>query len=234
MSAGKRQILLFAIAGGLFAALMLTGVAGNVAHGNYNAIPLVCLALGTAAVLIWYNQRRTRLMFRDPSPNRLIAHYHTTVRRIPHANAAAAYLSALAAAVYGQFDRARKELVSVDWDKTSAMYQAHRLHVLAVIALLEKDDKPEALRLAAQAAATEKTEGSGGMPILHGAILVAAGEADPESIAQTQKASNRAAGVMPALCAWALAQYFERSGQLAEAAAYRDRVRAAVPHFTGI
>lgn len=234
MSAGKRQILLFAIAGGLFAALMLTGVAGNVAHGNYAAIPLVFLALATAAFLIWYNQRRTRIMFRDPSPNRLIAHYHATVRRIPHANAAAAYLSALAAAVYGQFDRAREELASVDWGKTSAMYQGHRLHVLAVIALLEEHDQPEAVRLTTKASALERAEGSGGMPILHGAILVAAGEADADTIAQTQRASTRAAGVMPALCAWALAQHFDRSGQPAEAAACRERVRAAVPHFTGL
>jgi hypothetical protein len=114
------------------------------------------------------------------------------------------------------------------------MYQGHRLHVLAVIALLEKGDKSEAFRLATDAAALEKADASGGMPILHGAILVAVGEADATTIAQTERASTRTAGVMPALCAWALAQHFERSGQPTEAATYRERVRAAVPHFTAI
>jgi hypothetical protein len=72
------------------------------------------------------------------------------------------------------------------------------------------------------------------MPILHGAILVAVGDADASTIAQTEQASGRASGVMPALCAWALAQHFDRSGDPARAAACRKRVQAAVPHFTGI
>ena len=95
--------------------------------------------------------------------------------KIAHADAAAAHLSALAATIYGQFDRAREELAAVDWDKTPAMYRGHRLHVLALIALLEKQDAAEALRLAAEARALEQTDPAGSLPILHDAILVAAG-----------------------------------------------------------
>jgi hypothetical protein len=244
MSSGKKQIALFAIAAGLFTALMIAGVAGNVVHGNYKAVPLVFSALALAVFAIWFgiwfNQRRTRLMFRDPAPDRLIAHYHATVRRIQNADAAAAYLSALAAAVYGQFDRAREELDAVDWEKAPAMYRGHRLHVLALIALLEKRDKADALRLAARAAALEgagaeaETGSAAGMPILHDAILVAAGEGGAGAISRTQRAAGRIAGVMPALCAWALSLHFERSGQSAEAARYRNRALEAVPHFVGL
>ena len=242
MSSGKKQFVLFAIAASLFSALMITGVAGNVAHGNYSAIPIVGFALALAAFVIWFsiwfNRRRIRFMFQDPTPDRLIAHYHATVlhagpRRIPHADAAAAYLSALAATVYGQFDRAREELGTIDWEKTPAMYRGHRAHVLALIALLEGQDQADALRLAAEAQALEKTDPAGGMPILHSAILVAAGEAGEDDVERTRRAASGNAGAMPAICAWALSLHFERSGQGVEAARYRDQLGEAAPHFVG-
>ena len=58
-------------------------------------------------------------MLRDKTPDRIINHYHQGVRRIPEAKAAAAYLSALAAAFFGQYDRARQELDAVDWTTTT-------------------------------------------------------------------------------------------------------------------
>ena len=246
MASGKKQLVLFAVAAGLFIALMIAGVAGNVVHGNYKAVPLVfsALALSVFAIWlsIWFNHHRARLMFRDPSPNRLIAHYHATVRRIQYADAAAAYLSALAAAVYGQFDRARQELAAVDWEKAPAMYRGNRLHVLALVAVLEKQDKREALRLAAQAVALNdadagidaKSGPAGGVPILHDVILVATGEGGADAMDRTRRAAGRTAGVMPPLCAWALSLYCERSGQSAEAARYRNQVLGAIPHFVGL
>src|ERR1700691_2529378 len=105
-------------------------------------------------------------MFRNPTPDRLIENYHATLlnaraRKIPHADAAAAHLSALAATVYGQYDRAREELAAVDWDQAPAMYRGHRLHMLALIALLEKRDAAAALQLAAEAQALERTDPAG-------------------------------------------------------------------------
>ncbi len=132
MASGKKQLILIAVAAVLFTALMVTGVAGNVAHGSYLAIPVILsvLVLAFAGIWLgfWINQQRIRLMFRDKTPDRVIANYHATLLRarsrgIAHADAAAAHLSALAATIYGQFDRAREELDAVDWDKAPAMYQ---------------------------------------------------------------------------------------------------------------
>jgi hypothetical protein len=240
MSHNKKQLILIATAIGLFTSLMLTGVAGNVSKGNYTAIPVILLALLLAVGVIWFglwlNQKRIRLMFRDKTPDRLIANYHATLlharaRRIANADAAAAHLSALAATIYGQFDRAREELAAVDWDKAPAMYQGHRLHVLALIALLEKQDKAGALRLAAEAQALEQTEPAGSLPILHDAILIAAGEGGEELVTRTKLAADRKAGALPAICAWALWLHYYRAGQTTEANQYRERLRAAAPHF---
>ena len=228
---------------------MLAGVAGNVVRGNFMAIPLVlsALVLGVAVIWlgIWLNQRRIQIMFRQPTPERLIENYratllHARARKIPNAEAVASYLSALAATIYGQFDRAREELALVDWAKVPPMYQGHRLHLLALIALLEKRDTSGARQLAAEARELEKTDAAGGLPVLDGAILVAIGENDNDdndgnaALQRTRRAANRGVGAMPALCAWALSLHFERSEQPAEAARYRERAREAAPHFIGL
>jgi hypothetical protein len=243
MSSSKKQLILFSIAGGLFTALILTGIVGNVVRGNYMAIPVVggvlLLAVGVIWLGIWLNQRRIQIMFRSPTPDKLIANYHATLlqaraRKIPHADAAAAHLSALAATVYGQFDLARQELAAVDWDDAPAMYRGHRLHMLALIALLEKHDTAGALRLAAEAQALERTDPAGSLPILHDAIVLAAGEHDDETVKRVKKAAERKVGALPALSSWALSLHFDRVAQAAEAARYRERVRAAAPYFVGL
>jgi len=243
MSSSAKQLVLFGVACAMFAALMLTGVVGNVVRGNFMAVPLVGSALVLAAALIWFgvwlNRRRIQLMFRHPTPDRLIANYHATLlqaraRKIPNADAVASYLSALAATVYGQFDRARGELDVVDWAKAPAMYRGHRLHLLALIALLETRDEPAARQMAAEARALEGTDPAGGPPVLDAALLVATGVDDSETIQRVRQAARRGAGAIPALCAWALSLHFERSGQPAEAARYRELVRDAAPYFIGL
>jgi len=248
MPPGKKQLVLAGVAAGLFMCVTLTGIAVNVGRGNYIAIPLVLLALVLAILSIWLgiwlNRRRIQMMFRHPTPDRLIEHYHATLlqaraRRIPDAEAAAACPSALAAAVYGQFDRAREELAAVDWEKSPVMYRVHRLDLLALIALLEKKDSATAMRLAKEAEDLARTEAlaqsgrPGGLPILHHAILVAAGDSGVESVERTQRAVGKNTGAIPALCAWAMSLYFDRSGQAAEAARYRSRAKEAAPHFVG-
>ena len=231
------------VAAAMFAAVMLTGIVGNAVRGNYTAIPVVCsallLALATVWLGIWLNQRRIQIMFRNPTPDRLIENYHATLlharaRKIANADAVAAHLSALAATIYGQFDRAREELAKVDWAKVPAMYQGHRLHVLALIALLEKHDNGEALRLAAEARGLERGDPAGSLPILHDAILVAAGESDDASVQRTERAAARKGGALPAICAWALSLRADREGRADQAAVYREKVRTAAPYFVGL
>ena len=212
-------------------------------RGNYLAVPLVGGALLFAGVAIWLgiwlNHRRMQIMFRNPTPDKLIESYHATLlraraRKIPHADAATAQLSALAATVYGQFDRARDELDAVDWEKAPAMYQGHRLDVLALIALLEKHDQSGALRLVRESGALERTGAAGAPPILHNAILVATGECDAETVQRVEKAANRKVGALPAVSAWALAMRADLSGHAVEAGRYRDLARQAAPHFVGL
>jgi hypothetical protein len=243
MASGKKQLVLIALAAVMFTALMVTGVAGNVARGNYMAIPVILAALVLAFAGIWFgfwiNQQRIRLMFRDKTPDRVISNYHATLLRaksrgIAHADAAAAHLSALAATIYGQFDRAREELAAVDWEKAPAMYQGHRLHVLALIAILEKQDADAALQLAAKASVLEQTEAAGSLSVLHDAIQVAAGAADGAAVKRTEQGAGRKSGALPAICDWALWLHFYRLGQSADADKYRERLRSAAPYFVGL
>jgi len=243
MSSNKKQFALIAIAGGIFAAVMITGIVANMVRGNYMALPLVfsalLLAVGAIWLGIWLNRRRIQMMFLNPTPDKLIENYHATLlraraRKIPHADAAAAQLSALAATVYGQFDRAREELAAVDWEKTPAIYRGHRLDVLALIALLEKQDRARTLELLAEARTLRQSDPLGSVPVLHDAILVAVGAGDAESVTRTQRGAGRKLGALPAVCAWALSLHAGSTGQTADATRYLAQARAAAPYFVGL
>ena len=236
MSSNQKQFALIGLAAGLFASIMLTGVVGNAAHGNYLAIPLILLALvfavGAIWLGIWLNSRRIQLMYRRPTPDKLIDHYHAAcvqakARRIPNSDAAAAHLSALAATIYGQYDRARQELAAVDWDETPALFRGHRLDILALIALFEKRDVAKARQL-------EQGNPSDTTPILRGAIQVAIGDADAATIKRIERAATRGTGAIPAVCAWALSLYADRSGQPEAVGRYTDVAREAAPHFAAL
>ncbi len=242
-SDSKKKLTPVLIAGAVFAGLMLIGVIANVIRGNYIAIPLVItvvlLATGVVWVGVWLNRRRIQLLFRSPTPDRLIENYHATlaqakVRKIPYADAAAAHLSAIAAIVYGQFDRARQELATVDWDDTPAMYRRNRLYALALIALLEKQDETRALNLASDAGGLQDDGGTESPSILADAIFVATGDAGADVIKRSERSANRGAGALSALSAWALSLYAGRTGQAEAAERYRAQAREAAPHFVGL
>ncbi len=242
MASSKKNLTLLTVAGGIFAAVMLAGVAGNVIRGNYMAIPIVIvvllLAIGIISVGIWLNQRRIQLMYRKPTPDQLIEHYHAAlaqakVRKVPHADAVSAYLSAVAATVYGQYDRAREELATVDWDEAPPVHQGQRLDVLALIALMERADDAQARQLATEAG-TLGNASPDSASVLHNAVLVAVGEGDAGLIKRTQRAAERGAGAMAAVSAWALLLYCERNDQTTEAEHYRKSAQEAAPHFVGL
>jgi TPR repeat protein len=153
----------------------------------------------------------------------MILHYHRSVRRIPHADAAAAYLSALAAAFFGQYDRARQELEPVDWDATTPTYRGYRLYVLATLALLEETDYPKALQLARQA--SELSE----LRAIDDVIHTVADAPDEEMLARLAKVAKRQNGLMPGMCAWALALHYKRVGDPEKAADFKEMLRMSVP-----
>ena len=235
MSGSNKQTLALAILGLVFAVILVTGLAGSAARGRYIGIAIALLVLAFTVIAIWvgiwFNQRRILNLFRQATPDRLIEHYHASVvraqaRKIPNADAAAADLAALAAAVYGQYDRAREELERANWNQASAPYRARRLDVLAVIALLEDRDNASAARLAHEAREMESAPTA-----LRDAVLIAVGEGDEGSLKRAQRVAGRGAGALAGLSAWALSLYCSRNGQDSEAERYQKMARQAAPHL---
>ena len=229
MGSRKSGIWSLAIVAGLFLAIIIAGVIGSVRNGNFAVIAIVFTALCICVLAILFGHYRVRILLRDKTPDRIIAHYHRSVRRIPHANAAAAYLSALAAAFYGQYGRARTELAAVDWDATTPVYRGHRMYVLATLALMEDTDYPKALALAAQARDLETRGEGGGLQALDDVIRLVAGAGDDEAIGRLEKIATKQHGLMPGMCAWALAVYYKRAGKLDRAAEFKELLRMSVP-----
>ena len=229
MRSSKTTLISLLVVAALFLTILIVGVVGSVRNGNTVVIAIVFTALGVCVLALMLNQYRVRMLFRDRTPDRIIAHYHGSVRRIPHADSAAAYLSALAAAFFGQYDRARQELDAVDWDRTTQIYRGHRLYVLAALALLEETDYRQALRLARQAHELESREEGGGLPALDDVIHTVAEGPSPEAIARLDKVAKRQNGLMPGMCAWALAVHYKRTGDLERAADYKEMLRMAMP-----
>jgi hypothetical protein len=211
-------------------AILTFGMIGSIRAGNYIVIAIVFTALGMCVLAVMLNHYRVRMLLRDKTPDRIIKHYHYSVRRIPHANAAAAYLSALAAAFYGQYDRARQELDGVDWDATTPVYRGHRLYVLATLALLEETDYPKALRLARQAFELEEREPGGGLQVLDDVIHAVAEGTTDETIVRLEKVAKKQSGLMPGMCAWALAVHYMRQGNGEKAADFKEMLRMSVPY----
>ncbi len=170
MQGSRKSFISLAVVIGTFLTIITVGVIGSVRNGNVTVVAIVFTALAICVLAVMLNHYRIRMLLRDRTPDRIIRHYHSSVRRIPHANAAAAYLSSLAATFYGQFDRARSELDAIDWDQTTPGYRGHRLYVLATLALLEETDYPKALKLARQANELESRAEGGGLQVLDDVI----------------------------------------------------------------
>jgi hypothetical protein len=222
--------LRLAVVAGLFLAIIIAGTVGSVREGNPVVVAIVFTAIAICVLALMFRSYYVRLLLRDKTPDRIIAHYHRSVRRIPHADAAAAYLSALAAAFFGQYDRARTELDAVNWDATTPAYRGHRLYVLATLALLEETDYPKALRLAAQARELESKDPAGGLQALDDVIHLVAEGGDAEMIARLERIAKRQHGMMPGMCAWALAIYFKRMGDSEKAADFKELLRMSAPY----
>jgi len=94
---------------------LIAGLVAALRRGDYIPVVAVSVGLVFAVLSILRARRKTRLLFKDSSPDRAIAFYHSSMKRMPNGKAMAAYQSAYAAVLYGQFDRAREELAAVNW-----------------------------------------------------------------------------------------------------------------------
>lgn len=215
--------------------LMLIGVVGAAMRGDYKTVPIVAAALMFAALFFWYSRARLRRMFKDPTPDRIITYYHASARRVKNANASAAYLSAIAAAAYGQFDRARAELDAVNWDELPPIYKGYRLHALAIIALLERRDFAEALELLREArvastAANATAASTTAAFAIYEAIIEAASGAGDDAVPRLEEMANRKRGLISSFSAWALALHFRRVGEADRAVPFQELVRQLTPN----
>ena len=230
MQSHKKNFISLIVVAVLFLAVVAAGFIGNVRNGNYVVIPITFTAIAICGGALWFAHYRVRVMLRDRTPDRIIAHYHGSVRRIAHAEAVGAYLSALAAAFFGEFDRAREELACVDWDTFPAMFQGHRLYVLSFLALLEETNYPKALRLACEAKELEGQTPGGGLQLLDDCIHLVADSVSPEAIARLERTASKQHGLMPGICAWALAVHYKRGNLPDKASEYKMLLQLAIPY----
>jgi hypothetical protein len=104
------------------------------------------------------------------------------------------------------------------------------MYVLATLALLEETNYPKALALAAQGRELESKGEGGGLQALDDVIqLVAGGEDSAEAVPRLEKIANKQHGLMPGMCAWALAVYYKRVGEMDKAADFKEVLRMSVP-----
>ena len=217
---------------------MTFGLISGLHRGDYT--PAIALGAGVAvATLTLLRGRRKALtLFRETTPDRAIAFYHSSLKRAPNGKALAAHSSAYAAVLYGEFDRAREELGSINWVALPPMYQGFEAHIHSLLALFQAKDYPKALLLAEEA--RDLTEAFKSLPDIatsraaHDANVAVCelliGKSNPELLSQLDKACKDLPGVAPAIPSWALATYYAKAGQSEAAERYSSIVRRLLPH----
>jgi hypothetical protein len=102
--------------------------------------------------------------------------------------------------------------------------------VLSVMAILEYSDYRTALRLADEAKDLESRDPNGGLQLLDDVIrLVAGGEVSEAAMLRLAKTAKKQHGLMPGMCAWALAVHYKRTNEPEKASDFKELLRMAVP-----
>lgn len=210
-------------------------------RGEYATGAVVCVVtIGGPLIVYFWARRKGLLVFKYPTADRAIALYHGFKSRSQDSIALMAYSSAFAATLYGDFDRAREELASINWSFLPPLYQGFETYIHSLLAIFEAGDYSRALTLAKEA--RDLCDVSGKFP---GAKKSRAtfdahldvceslsGNNPPARLAQLDIASRELPGVSAAIPAWALATYHTGAGEFAEARRYAAIVTRLVPHCT--
>ena len=218
--------------------LVLIGTIAAVRRGDYT--PVIGLAIGLVflCLSVLHFRRKTRLLFRNPTPDYAIAQYHNSWKRIPDGKAMAAYLSAFAAVLYGEYGRAREELAAVNWERCPPMYQGFESYVHSLLAIFQLRDYSKALLLAEEARDLCAVEGrfpgaTKSSVALSSHVAVCRfllGDVDRQILTQIETAARQTSGVSPAIPAWALAAYYTSEGRPEDAEEYLAIVNRLVPY----
>jgi len=224
--------------GGLLLVGMTFGLISGLHRGDYP--PVIALVVGVtfATFAVLRGRRKALALFRETTPDRAIAFYHSSFKRAPKGKPLAAHSSAYAAVLYGDFDRAREELSTVNWAALPPMYQGFEAHIHSLLAIFQAKDYSKALLLAEEA--RDLTEASKKLPgvatsraAFDGLVAVCevlGGKHDPELLTRLDGASRGLPGVAPAIPSWALATYYVGAGQPETAERYWAIVKRLLPH----
>lgn len=226
------------VAGGLLLVGMTFGLISGLHRGEYT--PIIGLAVGVAFATfsVLRGRRKALALFRETTPDRAIAFYHSSLKRAPYGKILAAHSSAYAAVLYGQFDRAREELGSINWAALPPMYLGFEAHIHSLLAIFQGKDYLKALLLAEEA--RDLTEASKSLPGVTtsraaydanvAVCELLTGKSDPKLLSQLDKACKDLPGVAPAIPSWALANYYAKAGQSEAAEHYSSIVRRLLPY----
>jgi hypothetical protein len=226
------------VVAGLWLVGMTRGLISGLHQGNYTPAIALTVGIAVAAFSVLRSRRKAAALFMETTPDRAIAFYHRSAKRAPNGKALAAYLSAFAAVLYGQFDRARDELASVNWAALPPMFQSFETYIHSLLAIFEAEDYSRALLLAEEARdlsdASKMLPGVATSRASHDANVAVCelltGKSNPELLSRLDRACNELPGVAPAIPSWALATHHITARQPEAAERYCSIVRRLLPH----
>lgn len=219
---------------------LFVGMISGLNRKDYTPFIAVTVGFTVVSITFFRARRKAQLLFKDSTPDRAIAFYHSSMKRIPNGKAMAAYQSAFAAVLYGQFDRAREELATVNWANLPPMYQGFETYIHSLLAIFEAKDYGRALSLAEEARdlctvsdrfpGTQKSRVALDTNVAICQML--AGKSDSAVVGRVEKAAGELSGVASAIPSWALAVHHTRSGDISAAERYLAVVKRLLPHDT--
>ena len=221
-----------------FGGLTLFGVIHAVMRGEYLVPSIVVLVLVFVILQFWYSRRKRLLLFRNVTSDQAVSYYHRNKSKLPITRASVAYMSALALAFYGEFDKARDELSQIPWNTLPPLYQGFRIHVLTVTAVLERKDYRTALDLAIETRELSRSysafpgskKSRVAMDALVDATEVLGERGNDELIGRLETAVNSLPPLAILIPALALARHYSLQGDEQKALKYRAMISRVAPH----
>ena len=211
-----------------------------------DGIEVCALAFGALLVgsTMWWARRQRLAVYRETTPDRAFNFYANLAKRQKgNTNRALmVYSAAYAAILYGQFDRAREAMESVDWLSLPPVFRSYQAILQALLSLFEEHDPRSALQWMQRAESLAEVPGvfpGAKTAKLARASIAAAcriqlNEFEPTDIEKLEEAVRRLSGIGPALSAWALAAHYERIADSARSVECRNLVKRLTPHCVSL
>jgi tetratricopeptide (TPR) repeat protein len=231
---------MWAVVGALWA-FLLAGLVAAIVRGTYFVPVVALMALPAIFALIRFNQWRLRRLFCRGDADRILkylAHQLRGFKWMPHGECTRAGTLAGAAAIMGEFQRARTELGAANWEGRPSVYLGIRDSVMALLALLEERDPAKALALARSARNLADMPGAfpgaersrASLDAMVAAAEVLAGANQTELLAAVENMARQLPQAQRAVPACALSVYYAKQGDSVRAQQYRKQLTEVAPH----